>query len=251
MYTGMNYPPMIDPFSGDGHRNRLRNRLERDGWDSLKPFEMVELVLYHAIPRQDLSDLARNLVDRFKTVGGVFEAPIEQLNEIPGMTDVLAEWISLTGELIAAYYEACGHNNIRLSCYFEAARFLRSRYWRPREGMWAVYVDFEFNLITYSRVGTGNAWLDSAGVRQLMTEAIGNGARYVFLVWCAGGLETLAPYQLDELEDVAAIMNAADMDLVDFLLACGDDIRSMNQQGALNGVRALPERWQVREEDGE
>ena len=34
----------------EGHRNRLRLRLERDGWDALKPYEMVEIVLCHAMP---------------------------------------------------------------------------------------------------------------------------------------------------------------------------------------------------------
>ena len=39
--------------------------MEREGWDALKPHEMVELALYPAVPRQDLTDIARLLVDRF------------------------------------------------------------------------------------------------------------------------------------------------------------------------------------------
>ena len=49
----------------EGHRQRLRQRMEREGWDALRPHEMVELVLNHAVPRQNLSDLARALVERF------------------------------------------------------------------------------------------------------------------------------------------------------------------------------------------
>ena len=56
----------------EGHRNRLRTRLEREGWNALKPYEMVEVVLCHAMPRQDLSAVSRLLVDRFGSVGGVF-----------------------------------------------------------------------------------------------------------------------------------------------------------------------------------
>ena len=38
-------------------------RMELEGWDALKPHEMVELVLYHAVPRQDFSDAARALIE--------------------------------------------------------------------------------------------------------------------------------------------------------------------------------------------
>ena len=43
----------------EGHRQRLRQRVEREGWDALRPHEMVELVLNRAVPRQNLSDVAR------------------------------------------------------------------------------------------------------------------------------------------------------------------------------------------------
>ena len=66
--------------------------MEREGWDALKPYEMVELVLYHAVPRQDLSDVARLLVDRFGSVGGVFGATEAQLMEVPG-AEALAKTI--------------------------------------------------------------------------------------------------------------------------------------------------------------
>ena len=74
----------------EGHRERLRRRMEREGWDALRPHEMVELVLYHAVPRQDLSDISRVLVDRFGSVGGVFRASREELLAVDGVTPTVS-----------------------------------------------------------------------------------------------------------------------------------------------------------------
>ena len=54
-----------------GHRQRLRERFERAGADSLPDYELLELLLYLAIPRGDVKPLAKQLLERF---GGSFAA---------------------------------------------------------------------------------------------------------------------------------------------------------------------------------
>ena len=98
----------------EGHRERLRRRMEREGWDALRPHEMVELVLYHAVPRQDLSDISRVLVDRFGSVGGVFRASREELLAVDGVTPTLADCLLTTGRLMRAYYDMHAQRGIQL-----------------------------------------------------------------------------------------------------------------------------------------
>ena len=226
----------------EGHRERLRRRMEREGWDALKPFEMVELVLCHAVPRQDLSDVARLLVDRFGTVGGVFGATREQLMEVPGMTATLAEWIGLTGGLIRAYRDTHSLNDIRLSCYQEVLAFLKPRLDRgDGAGLWALYADFSFNLITYDELREAPKWWDAANVRRMTVEAIGNGARYLYLVlWPQGGADGMSVEDVARLNAIVATLNAADLDLVDCLLVNGGEVYSMRIHGKMNDVRERP-----------
>lgn len=235
----------------EGHRERLRRRMEREGWDALKPHEMVELALYHAVPRQDLSDVSRLLVDRFGTVGGVFAASRAQLESVPGVTSALAEWIRLTGELIFAYQSLQNEEDIRLGCYQEVTDFLKPRMGRlgPSE-LWVLYADFRFNLITYTEIAGGPAWWDAANVRRMMAEAIGNGARYVYLVLAReDASEGMAPGESDRLAAIAATLRSADLDLVDCLLAGGGAFYSMNIHGKLTSIQpdfphtALHERY--------
>ena len=219
----------------EGHRQRLRQRMEREGWDALRPHEMVELVLNYAVPRQDLSDIARALVDRLGSVGGVFSAGREQLMAVEGMTPTLAEWVCLTGDLMRAYYDLNAERDIRLSCYLEVQGFLVPRLERAEApALWVIYADFDFNLITYTDFGAvaDDGYADVA--RQIMVEAINAGARYVYLVRLSADAPTeMSDAAFSRLEAVADALRAIDVDLVDCVLAGRGELISLRLQGRL------------------
>ena len=222
-------------FLWEGHRFRLRRRMEREGWDALKPHEMVELVLCHAVPRQNLSDVARLLVDRFGTVGGVFAATREQLMAVGGMTGML------TGELMRAYHDLHEEGGIRLFNYRHMQAFLASRLaCQDCSGLWALYVDFDFNLITYTEFDPSETWWDADNARRMLEEAVGSGARYVFLVlWTAERPAALDDMEAACLEALASTLRAADLDLVDCVVANGDgEMYSMNRNHRMEAIRA-------------
>ena len=64
-----------------GHRQRLRERFVTGGRDALPDYELLELLLFMAIPRVDTKPLAKTLIDRFGTFGDVIAAPVERLRE--------------------------------------------------------------------------------------------------------------------------------------------------------------------------
>ena len=220
----------------EGHRQRLRRRARGEGWDALRPHEMVELVLNHAVPRQNLSDVARALVARFGSVGGVFTADREALLSVPGMTECLAEWVVITGELMRAYYDLHVETDIRLSCYQEVLAFLRRQAGEAAPGLWALYADLDFNLITYTDFGPLEDCWDAAVARRMLVEAIGAGARYVYLVRFLDEAPRLPDES--ELARIAALSNtfrAADLDLVDCVLAGRGAFASLRAAGRLQG----------------
>jgi len=65
-----------------GHRERLRARLLERGADSLADYELMELVLFAAIPQRDVKPLAKELIDRFGSFADVIAAPPERLKEL-------------------------------------------------------------------------------------------------------------------------------------------------------------------------
>ncbi|WP_158964906.1 RadC family protein [Chachezhania sediminis] len=72
------------------HRARLRARFLEGGAQAMPDYELLELVLFRAIPRQDVKPLARALLDRFGDFNRVLSAPMHQLVEVPGIGDSVA-----------------------------------------------------------------------------------------------------------------------------------------------------------------
>ncbi len=70
-----------------GHRQRLRERFLAAGGDALPDYELVELLLFGAIPRGDVKPLAKRLIERFGDFAGVVSAPPDRLREVTGIGD--------------------------------------------------------------------------------------------------------------------------------------------------------------------
>jgi DNA repair protein RadC len=59
----------------------LRERFVNGGRDALPDYELLELLLFMAIPRVDIKPIAKSLIERFGTFGDVIAAPVERLRE--------------------------------------------------------------------------------------------------------------------------------------------------------------------------
>ena len=71
------------------HRQRLRARFMQGGAAAIPDYELLELVLFRAIPRRDVKPLARALMDRFGDFNRVITAPEPRLRDISGVGDAV------------------------------------------------------------------------------------------------------------------------------------------------------------------
>lgn len=67
------------------HRKRLRERFMAGGADAMPDYELLELLLFRAIPRQDVKPLARLLIETFGDFNRVVSAPVTRLEEVRGV----------------------------------------------------------------------------------------------------------------------------------------------------------------------
>lgn len=69
-----------------GHRDRLRERFLQGGAEALPDYELLELILFMAIPRRDVKPLAKALLARFGNMAGVVNAPVAELEKFDGLS---------------------------------------------------------------------------------------------------------------------------------------------------------------------
>ena len=70
-----------------GHRDRLRARFRDAGAEALSDYEMLELVLFRALPRRDVKPLAKHLIAKFGSFAEAVSAPAARLAEVKGLGD--------------------------------------------------------------------------------------------------------------------------------------------------------------------
>jgi DNA repair protein RadC len=70
-----------------GHRDRLRERFMNGGPDALPDYELLELILFMAIPRRDIKPLAKELILKFGNLAGVLNAPMAELEKFAGLPE--------------------------------------------------------------------------------------------------------------------------------------------------------------------
>ncbi|MGY6531274.1 RadC family protein [Glycocaulis sp.] len=82
-----------------GHRERLRARFAETGGAGLADYEILELILFRAIPQRDVKPLAKDLIARFGDIGRVCAARPDQLTEIKGISAKAALELNLFQEV--------------------------------------------------------------------------------------------------------------------------------------------------------
>ncbi len=105
------------------HRKRLRERFMQGGAGAMPEYELLELLLFRAIPRQDVKPLARLLLDTFGDLNRVVTAPVARLTSVKGVGEAVVCELKL--------FEAVAH------------RMMRSRVMhRPVLSSWDALLDY-------------------------------------------------------------------------------------------------------------
>jgi len=70
-----------------GHRERLRARFRKGGIDAVHDYELLELILFRAVPRRDVKSIAKVLIKKFGSLASVISAEPQRLKEVKGIGD--------------------------------------------------------------------------------------------------------------------------------------------------------------------
>lgn len=235
-----------------GHRERLRHRAASEGFEALRPHEIIELVLYNAVPRVDLTEVSRALIGALGSVEGVMKADRAALLAVPGVTPRMAEWLMMTGELVDAYTAIRQENQFRIWCFKDLLSFIAPR-WRevPPPQTRVIYTDYDDRLISYEALTDSLYWADPGCFREVMESALAMEAKYVYLL-AFTGVEPLKLYEEEEkaLKRLSEALKTIDVTLMDCVLIGEAGIVSMRLENRLDPEDTSPGAARLRERYG-
>lgn len=169
----------------DGHRQRLRERMLKEGLDGFQDHELLELLLFQSVPRKDTNKLAHTLLNSFGNLFNVLNAQPEELMLVKGVSEVTACNLSMLKEVWRRYKKE-EKQKLDLSSVTEIMKFAQSLVVESyAERVVVVYVDRGTKFLFSEEFAADN---DSHSVRldvkKIVTSAVRVKAGGVMLFHC-------------------------------------------------------------------
>ncbi len=174
-------PTVIAPHSG--HRERLRERFMRGGAEALPDYEMLELILFNAIPRRDTKPLAKELIARFGTFAEVVSAPETRLREVKGVSDRVVAELKLVRAASLRLMKGQIMERTVLSSWDQVVAYCRAAMaYEVREQFRILFLDKKNNLIADEVQQQGTVDHTPVYVREVVKRALELSATAIILV---------------------------------------------------------------------
>ena len=222
----------------EGHRARLRARFEETGLAGFQPHEILEMLLFYAIPRRDTNELAHRLMDTFGSLHHVLEAPHQELIRVEGMTENAATLLRFSSALLAEYYEDKYAVGTILNTTEDLSNLLLPRYMGlQNETVYLVCMDSKRMLLNCSPVCFGSVDASAITPRLILQRALLYNATVVVLAHNhPSGLAVPSQADINATMELVQILRSADIRLWDHLVFGGDDCVSMRDTPTLKNL---------------
>lgn len=166
-----------------GHRERLRERFRKGGAEALADYELLELVLFRAMPRRDIKPIAKALIARFGSFAEVVSARPERLLEIEGIGESAVTDLKIIEAAARCLARAPIEKRTSLSSFSAVVDYCRTAMaFLDREEFRILFLDKKNHLIADEVQGVGT--VDHAPVypREIMRRALELNASALILV---------------------------------------------------------------------
>jgi DNA repair protein RadC len=166
-----------------GHRERLKSRLREAGPEAIADYELVELVLFRAIPRRDVKPLAKALVVRFGSFAEAISAAPERLAEVDGMTESAITEFKILEAGAKRFAKGAAKKRLAIGSWSELIDYCRTAIaFADREEFHVLFLDKRNGLIADERFGVGTVDHTPVYPREVVRRALELSASAIVLV---------------------------------------------------------------------
>jgi DNA repair protein RadC len=173
----------VEPAHYLGHRERLRTRLREAGADAIADYELLELVLFRAIPRRDVKPLAKALIARFGSFAEAIAARPERLAEIEGMSEASINEFKILEAGAKRFAKGVAKKRLSLGSWSEVVDYCRTAMaFSEREEFRILFLDKRNGLIADEVQGSGTVDHTPVYPREVVRRALELSATAILLV---------------------------------------------------------------------
>lgn len=220
-----------------GHRQRVRKKFIENGFDVFEPHEALEMFLFYAIPRKDTNPLAHRLLDRYINIGGVCDAPIDELMNEFGLSESAAAYIKMLPEMSRLYNESkISDDNI--IDYENLGKLFQTKFiGRTSEAVALMLGDAKGKMIYFNIISKGSLNSSDMPIRKIVDLSLRHNAKTAFLAHNHPS-GTALPSHSDLLttQKLRETLLSVGVDLIDHFIITDDDYVSLRDSGLAGNI---------------
>jgi len=219
----------------EDHRERMRRRVERYGLESMEEHEVLEYLLYFAIPRRDTNPIAHALMERYGSLAAVLSAPVEDLQKVSGIGESAAILLKLAAQLYRRARLSETAQETVLSSSERVGAYLLERFaGEQKELVYQLCLDRKGKLLVCKRLGDGDATSALLDIRKIMENAILSAASGVILAHNhPSGIALPSADDFAATDNVKQALTTIGVELIDHIIVADNDFVSMADSGYL------------------
>ena len=220
-----------------GHRQRLRKKFIENGFDVFEPHEALEMYLFYAIPRKDTNPLAHKLLERYITIGGVCDAPIDELMNEFNLSESAAAFLKMLPEMARLYKESKMSDDNIIDYEHMGEMFQTKFIGRTNEAVALLLGDAKGKLLYFNIITKGSLNSSDMPVRKIVDLALRHNAKTAFLAHNhPSGTALPSHSDIVSTKTVRETLLSVGIDLVDHFIVTDDDYVSLRESGFAGNI---------------
>ena len=221
-----------------GHRERVKERFLQDGLAGFQQHNILELMLFYAVPQRDTNELAHRLINTFGSLEGVLDASVDELCCVPGVGRNTATLLKLFASM-NQYLDLQRHQpRLHMTRGEEIAQYARARNRGHKEEVFSVIgLDADCGYLTYEEISQGTVAATEINVRRAIDALLRAHAACVILVHNHPS-GSLTP-SVDDLTTTRTLCDAfhlINLKVIDHLIVSDTDYLSMRSQKQFRSI---------------
>lgn len=218
-----------------GHRKRLRENFLRNGLASFQPHNVLEFLLFYSRPRVDTNEIAHRLLDRFKSLSGVFNAPYDELIKVEGLGENGAVLLKLVTQLLSVYSVDSTinepMNNLKTVCNFFYGSYIGAR----TEQLKVCCLDDNLHVVSCTVVDEGVVNIVPVNIRKIVEATYRSNCSLIILAHNhPNGLALPSDKDIQVTRQLRGILENVGIKLLDHVIVGPKNAISMKESGYFN-----------------
>ena len=217
----------------EGHRQRLKERFIKNGLADFEEHNILELLLFYAVPRNDTNELGHRLLKTFGSISNVFDAPIEALCKVEGVGIHTATLIKLIPQICNIYNIDKAENIKIINTPADAGAYFIPRFMgKMEEEVHVLLLDDKKKLIQSEMISKGTISAAALSIRKIVDAVLRNNATSVVVAHNhPAGVAIPSTQDITVTRKIYIALKSMDIKLLDHIIVAGDDFVSMQESG--------------------